>query len=135
MRADRSQRREQKDWEAIFHGSRRKVSTVVIGSEADFRSRSRMSREEGAKLIRALKEYVNLSYDSETTIAAEIGVSQEAMHSWISGKVKPRLESLLGVRVFLERRPEVRSRIAPIGYVPRPSANPNGRRGKAARGR
>jgi hypothetical protein len=54
-----------------------------------------MSREEVAKLIRTLKEYVSLSYDSETTIAAEIGVSQEAMHGWVSGKVKPRLESLL----------------------------------------
>jgi DNA-binding XRE family transcriptional regulator len=123
------------DWEAIFHGSERRINTVIIGTEADFRSRSRMSREEVAKLIRAPKEYVNLSYDSETTIAAEIGVSQEAMHGWISGKVKPRLESLLRIRVFLERRPEVRSGIAPIGYVPRPSANPNGRKGKAARGR
>src|SRR5258708_25562813 len=93
VRADRSQRREQKDWEAIFHGSRRKVSTVVIGSEADFRSRSRMSREEVAKLIRALKEYVNLSYDSDTTIAAEVRVCQEAMHSWTSHKVKTTLQS------------------------------------------
>jgi hypothetical protein len=74
------------DWEAIFHGRERRINTVIIGTEADFRSRSRMSREEVAKLIRALKEYVNLSYNSETTIAAEIGVSQEAMHGWISGK-------------------------------------------------
>jgi len=134
VEANRNGRGGHTDWEAIFHGSERRINAVIIGTEADFRS-SRMSREEVAKLIRALKEDVNLSYDSETTIAAEIGVSQEAMHGWISGKVKSRLESVLRVRVFLERRPGVRSGITPSGYVPRPSANPNGRRGKAARGR
>jgi hypothetical protein len=24
------------DWEAVLHGSRRKISTVIIGCEADF---------------------------------------------------------------------------------------------------
>jgi hypothetical protein len=32
------------DWEAIFRGSRRKISTVIIGCEADFQSRQRIPR-------------------------------------------------------------------------------------------
>ena len=59
------------DWDAIFHGTQRKISTVIIGCEADFRSRNRMSREEAAKMIGRPKDYVNLSYDSEATIAAK----------------------------------------------------------------
>ena len=62
-------RRPRVDWEAIFHGSERKISTVIIGNEAVFRSRKRMSREEAAKRIRRLKGFVNLSYDSEAAIA------------------------------------------------------------------
>jgi hypothetical protein len=61
------------DWEAIFHGSRRKISTVIIGCEADFRSRKRVSRDEVSKLIRRLKDHVNISYESETTIAKQMG--------------------------------------------------------------
>ena len=38
------------------------------------------------------------------TIAAQIGVGQQAMRSWLSGKVKPRLESISRVRAFLKRR-------------------------------
>ena len=58
------------DWEAIFHGSQREVSTVIVGCEADFLKVKRMSWEAVAKLIRDLKEYLNLSYESEATIAA-----------------------------------------------------------------
>jgi hypothetical protein len=57
------------DWEAIFHGSQREISTVIIGCEADFWSRKRISREEAAKMIGRLRDYVNLSFDSEATIA------------------------------------------------------------------
>jgi hypothetical protein len=117
------------DWEAIFRGSRRKISTVIIGSEADFQSRQRIPREEAAKLIRRLKEYVNLSYDSEATIAAQIGADEGALNGWLAGKVKPTFQSLLKVRDFLERRLETRGGIAPVGYVPIRGNNPNGRRG------
>ena len=57
-------------WEAIFHGSRRKISTVIIGTEADFRSRKVVCREEAKGLLGSLKDYVNLSYDSGAAIAA-----------------------------------------------------------------
>jgi hypothetical protein len=120
------------DWEAIFHASRRRVSTIIIGCEADFRSRKRIPGEEAAKLIRRLKDYVNLSYDSEARIAAEMGVSWDALSGWLRGKTKPTFESLLKVRAFLERQPKMPRGVAPVGYVPLPSTNPNGRRGKRA---
>jgi hypothetical protein len=83
------------DWEAIFHGSRRRVNTVIIGCEADFRSRKRISKEERVSLIPRLKEYVSLSYDSEATIAAHIGADEGALNGWLAGKVKPTFQSLL----------------------------------------
>ena len=86
-------------------------------SEADFRSQKRISREEASKLIWRLKEHVNLSYESETTIAA------------LAGRVKPTFRSLLKVREFLGRQVETRGGIAPIGYVPIRGNNPHGRRG------
>jgi hypothetical protein len=76
-------------WEAIFHGRRRRVSTVIIGCEAVFRSQKQISKEERVRLIRRLKEYVNLSYDSEATIAAQIGADEGALNGWLAGKVKP----------------------------------------------
>ena len=118
------------DWEAIFHGRRRRVSTVIIGGEADFRSRKPISKEERVRLMRRLKEYVNLSYDSEAAIAAQIGADEGALNGWLAGKVKPTFQSLLKVRDFLERQVKRRGGIAPVGYVPVKGNNPNGRRGK-----
>ena len=103
---------------------------MIIGCDADFRSRKRISNEERVKLIRRLKDYVNLSYDSETTIAAQIGVDEGSLNGWLAGKVKPTSQSLLKVRDFLERQVETRGGIAPIGYLPMRGNNPNGRRGK-----
>jgi hypothetical protein len=48
---------------------------VIIGCEADFRSRKRISPEDVKKLMQGLKEHVNVSYESEASIAAELGVS------------------------------------------------------------
>jgi transcriptional regulator with XRE-family HTH domain len=76
----------------------------------------RLSREEAAKVIRRLKEFANLSYESEATIAAKVGVSEYALNGWLSGKIKPRFESLLRVRAFLNRQPKTRGGIVP-GYV------------------
>jgi hypothetical protein len=109
---------------------RRRVNTLIIGCEADFRSRKRISKEERVRLIRRLKEHVNLSYDSEETIAADIGVSWDALNGWLRGKSKPTFKSLLKVREFLERQPKRGGGIAPFGYVPLVGNNPNGRRGK-----
>ena len=82
-------------------------------------------------MIRRLKEYVNLSYDSEAAIAAQIGAGEGALNGWLVGKVKPTLQSLLKIRDFLERQIETQGGTAPIGYVPIRGNNPNGRRGKA----
>ena len=72
------------DWEANFHGSQREVTTVIIGCDADFRRRERISRKEVAKIIQSLKDYVNLSYDSEATIAAKIGVSANTLNGVVA---------------------------------------------------
>lgn len=37
-----------------------------------------MSREQTAKIIQVLKDYTNLSYESEATVAAKVGVSERA---------------------------------------------------------
>jgi DNA-binding transcriptional regulator YiaG len=116
-------------WETIFHGSRRKISTVIIGTEADFRSRKVVSREEAKRLLGSLKDYLNLSYHSGAAIAREIGVHEEALSGWLSGRVKPRSSSLLKVLKFLRKQPRTPGGIAPVGYVPRPASKPNGRRG------
>ena len=118
MKRDRNRGRRHTDWEAIFHGSRRRVSTVIIGSEADFWSWKPISKEERVRLMRRLKEHVNLSYDSEATIAKQIGADEGALNGWLAGKVKPTFQSLLKVRDFLDSQSEARGGIAPIGYVP-----------------
>jgi hypothetical protein len=133
VKQDGGRRRRHMDWEAIFHGSRHKISTLIIGCEADFRGRKRISPEEASKLIRRLKDHVNVSYESETTIAKQIGVDGGALSGWLVGKVKPTFQSLLKVREFLERQAETRGGIAPIGYVPIRGNNPNGRRGGRAK--
>ena len=122
--------RPHEDWEAIFHGSKRKISTVIIGCEADFRRRNQISREEASKIIQGLKDYVNLSYESEAMIAADVGVSWDALSGWLRGKSKPTFKSLLKVREFLKRQRKSRGGTAPAGYVPLAGNNPNGRRGK-----
>jgi hypothetical protein len=106
------------------------VSTVIIGCEADFWSRSPISKEERVRLMRRLKEYVNLSYDSEPTIAKQIGADEGALNGWLAEKVKPTFQSVLKVRDFLERQVEIADGLAPIGYVPMRGNNPDGRRGK-----
>jgi hypothetical protein len=103
---------------------------VIIGCDADFLRRKRISNNERVRLVRRLKEYVNLSYDSEATIAAKIGPDAGALNGWLAGKVKPTFQSLLKVQYFLERQVETRGGIVPIGYAPIRGNNPNGRRGK-----
>jgi hypothetical protein len=48
----------------------------------------------------------------------------------LSGKIKPRVQSLFKVRAFLNRQPKTRGWIGLVSYVPLSSNNPNGRRGK-----
>jgi hypothetical protein len=83
-------------------------------SEADFRSRKGISPQESEELIRSLKDHVNLSYESEATIAAEIGVGEDQRNGWLSGKIKPRVQSLFKVQAFLNPQPKTRGGIAPV---------------------
>lgn len=106
------------------------MSKVIIGGEADFWSRKPIANEERVRLMRRLKEYVNLSYDSEAAIAPQIGAGEGALNGWLAGKVKPTFQSFLKIRDFLERQVETHGGTAPIGYVPMEGNNPNGRRGK-----
>jgi hypothetical protein len=103
---------------------------VIIGSETDFRSPQRTSREEAVKMIERLKGYVNLSYDSEATIAAEMGVSWDPLSGWLRGKSKPTFKSLLKVRQFLEHRLKIVGGIAPVGYASLPGTTRMGGEGK-----
>jgi hypothetical protein len=116
--------------EVIFHWSMRRERTVIIGCEGDFWSRKPISKEERVRLMRRLKEYVNLSYEGEATIAKQIGADEGALNGWLAGKVKPTFQSLLKVRDFLERQVKIADGLTPIGYVPIRGDNPNGRRGK-----
>ena len=133
MKSERRCRRIQ--WESIFHGSERKISTVIIGCEADFRSRKRISPKDVRKLVRSLKEHVNVTYESEASIAAEVGVNWDALSGWLRGKSKPTFELLLKVRDFLSRQNQAGGGLVPVGYRPLVGNNPDGRRGKRDRKR
>ena len=63
MKSERKRRRIQ--WEPIFRDSERKITTVIIGCEADYRSRKRMSPEDVEKLMRGLKEHVLASQSAD----------------------------------------------------------------------
>jgi hypothetical protein len=63
-----------------------------------------MSPEDVKKLMQGLKEHVNVSYESEAGIAADLGVSWDASSGWLRGKSKPTFESLLKVRDFLSHQ-------------------------------
>ena len=79
-----------------------------------------MSPEDVEKLMQGLKEHVNVSYESEASIAAELGVSWDALSGWLRGKSKPTFESLLKVRDFLSRQNQGGGGIVPVGYRPLP---------------
>jgi RecA-family ATPase len=75
-----------------------------------------MSRQEAANLIRQLKDYVNLSYESEATIAKKIGVGEKALNGWLCGKSTPTFKWLLKLQELSQRQPKSREGIAPVGY-------------------
>jgi hypothetical protein len=59
------------DWEAIFGGSQRKINTVIIGCETDFRSRQRISKE-AVKMIERLKGETTRNGNLSTLVRREI---------------------------------------------------------------
>ena len=103
----------------------------MSAGQADFESANRLSLKKRPNVIQDLKDYVNLSYHSERTIAAQIGVGQKSLNGWLVGKIKPNLESLLKIHTFLDcQAAATTDGIAPVGYVPMKGNNPYGRRGK-----
>ena len=52
--------------------------------------------------LREFKEYVDLSYEPTSTIAARIGVKQATIGDWLSGRQPPKATSLAKLRRFLD---------------------------------
>jgi transcriptional regulator with XRE-family HTH domain len=71
--------------------------------------------------LREFKEYVDLSYEPTSTIAARIGVKQATIGDWLSGRHQPKAMSLAKLRRFLDqeaKRPAQGDGIRPLGTVP-----------------
>jgi len=71
--------------------------------------------------LREFKEYVDLSYEPTSTIAARIGIKQATIGDWLSGRHPPKATSLAKLRRFLDaeaKRPLQGDGIRPIETVP-----------------
>ena len=106
MAKKRRRRRPYVRWSSASRDRGQKVTTLIIGTEADFRGRQAGSTKEADQVLRKLKEYINLSYDTESVIASQLGVNDDTLARWLSGKAKPASRSLLKIRGFLETEPE-----------------------------
>jgi hypothetical protein len=49
-------------------------------------------------ILAELRDYLNLSYDSEATVAAEIGVASTSLSEWLVGKSSSSPESVRKIR-------------------------------------
>jgi hypothetical protein len=65
--------------------------------------------------MQSLKDYGNLSYESEATTAAEIGFGEQQLNEWLRGEIKSRFKSLLRVRALLPEDPRRDVRSARVG--------------------
>ena len=52
-----------------------------------------------------LRDYLNLRYDGEATVAAKIGVASTSLSKWLVGKSNPSPESRLKIRALFGRSP------------------------------
>jgi transcriptional regulator with XRE-family HTH domain len=71
--------------------------------------------------LREFNEYVDLSYEPTSTIAARIGVKQATIGDWLSGRHPPKATSLAKLRRFLDaeaKRPLQGDGIRSIESVP-----------------
>jgi len=71
--------------------------------------------------LREFKEYVALSYESPSEIAARIGLTQPRIWDWLAGKSQPKAKSLMKLRRFLDaeaKRPTQGDGIRPVEPVP-----------------
>jgi transcriptional regulator with XRE-family HTH domain len=71
--------------------------------------------------LREFKEYVDLSHEPTSTIAARIGVAQRTIWVWLSDKSQPKAKSLAKLRRFLDqeaKRPAQGDGIRPVEVVP-----------------
>jgi len=52
--------------------------------------------------LREFREYVTLSYELPSEIAARIGLTQPRIWDWLAGKSQPKAKSLMKLRRFLD---------------------------------
>ena len=52
--------------------------------------------------LREFKEYLDLSYESPREFAGRIGVAKETIWYWLSGRRRPKAQSLMKLRRFLD---------------------------------
>ena len=77
-------------------------------------------------ILAELRDYLNLSYDSEATVAAGIGVASTSLSEWLVGKSSPSPESVRKIRIFLEDLPDSQANgLAPVGFNHRPAPHLN----------
>jgi transcriptional regulator with XRE-family HTH domain len=71
--------------------------------------------------LREFQEYLDLSYESPREFAARIGVAEETIWYWLSGRRRPKAQSLAKLQGFLDadaKRPLQGDGIRPIEGVP-----------------
>ncbi|HXM26132.1 MAG TPA: helix-turn-helix transcriptional regulator [Chthoniobacterales bacterium] len=71
--------------------------------------------------LREFREYVTLSYELPSEIAARIGLTQPRIWDWLAGKSQPKAKSLMKLRRFLDaeaKKPLQGDGIRPVEPVP-----------------
>jgi len=71
--------------------------------------------------LREFREYVTLSYELPSEIAAHIGLTQPRIWDWLAGKSQPKAKSLMKLRRFLDaeaKKPLQGDGIRPVEPVP-----------------
>jgi len=56
-----------------------------------------------AELVKALKQYLEDSGETERSTASRIGVNRHSLHRWLSGEESPKKGKLALTAVFLRR--------------------------------
>jgi transcriptional regulator with XRE-family HTH domain len=80
-----------------------------------------MSEPDLKTTLREFREYVDLSYEPTSTIAARVGVAQRTIWVWLSDKSQPKAPSLAKLRRFLDneaKRSAQGDGIRPVEPVP-----------------
>jgi hypothetical protein len=75
---------------------------IKPGSPAAFPVVPRRSQQPEA-MVDELRDYLNLRYDGEATVAAKIGVASTSLSKWLVGKSNPSPESRVKIRAFFRK--------------------------------